>query len=202
MEGSNGQIWIGTSGGGLNIFDPSKNIFKGYSSKLGLSSAVVYGILEDNSKKLWLSTDDGIFKFDPQKEKFIQFELEDGLQSLEFSGGAYFKDAEGIMYFGGINGLNFFDPDSIRINIFKPPVVISSIKILDRQLKGEFNELILSHNENYLSIEFSALDFSKPSRNNYRYILEGFQKHWTNTDASRRIATYIQMGSGTKKLHH
>lgn len=196
MEGSNGQIWIGTSGGGLNKFDPSKNIFKGYSSKLGLSSAVVYGILEDNSKKLWLSTDDGIFKFDPQKEKFIQFELEDGLQSLEFSGGAYFKDAEGIMYFGGINGLNFFDPDSIRINIFKPPVVISSVKILDRQLKGEFNELILSHNENYLSIEFSALDFSKPSRNNYRYILEGFQKHWTNTDASRRIATYTNLPAG------
>jgi two-component sensor histidine kinase len=196
MEGSNKQIWVGTSGGGLNKFDPSKNIFKGYSSKHGLTSAVVYGILEDNSKNLWLSTDNGIFKFNPKSEKFIQFELEDGLQSLEFSGGAYFKDSKGMMYFGGINGLNFFDPDSIRINFYKPPIVISSVQILDRQLKGEFDELILSHNENYISIEFSALDYSKPSRNRYRYILEGFQNHWTNTSASRRIATYTNLPSG------
>jgi len=196
MEDSDGKIWIATSGGGLNKFDPSTNIFRGYSSSHGLTSAVVYGILEDNNKNLWLSTDNGIFKFNPQTEKFIQFELEDGLQSLEFSGGAYFKDSEGIMYFGGINGLNFFDPDSIRINYYKPQVVITGVKILDRQLKGEFNELILSHNENYISIEFSALDYSKPSRNRYRYILEGFQKHWTNTDASRRIATYTNLPAG------
>ena len=196
MEDSGGQIWVATSGGGLNKFDPASNIFREYSSRHGLTSAVVYGILEDDNKNLWLSTDNGIYKFNPQTEKFIQFELEDGLQSLEFSGGAYFKDSEGIMYFGGINGLNFFDPDSIKINYYKPQVVIIGVKILDRQLKGEFNELILSHNENYISIEFSALDYSKPLRNRYRYILEGFQKHWTNTDASRRIATYTNLPAG------
>jgi ligand-binding sensor domain-containing protein/two-component sensor histidine kinase len=196
MEDSNRQIWVATSGGGLNKFDPATNIFIGYSSRHGLSSAVVYGILEDDNKNLWLSTDNGIFKFNPETEKFIQFELEDGLQSLEFSGGAYFKDSEGIMYFGGINGLNFFDPDSIKINYFKPQVVIIGVKILDRQLKGEFEELILSHNENYIAIEFSSLDYSKPSRNRYRYILEGFQKHWTNTNASRRIATYTNLPAG------
>jgi ligand-binding sensor domain-containing protein/two-component sensor histidine kinase len=193
IEDSNGQIWVGTSGGGLNKFNHATNIFKGYTSQHGLKSAVVYGILEDDNKNLWLSSDNGIFKFNPQTEKFIQFGLEDGLQSLEFSGGAYFKDSDGIMYFGGINGLNFFDPDSIEINNYKPQVVISSIKILDRQLRGEFDELILSHSENFISIEFSALDYSKPSRNRYRYILEGFQKHWTNTDANRRVATYTNL---------
>jgi ligand-binding sensor domain-containing protein/two-component sensor histidine kinase len=196
LEDSNGKIWIGTSGGGLNSFDTATDKFKGYSSRHGLTSAVVYGILEDDNKFLWLSTDNGIYKFNPQTEKFIQFGLEDGLQSLEFSGGAYFKDSEGIMYFGGIKGLNYFHPDSIKVNYYKPQVVINSIKILDEELKGKHDELILSHNENFISIEFSALDYSQPLRNRYRYILEGFQKYWTNTDAKQRIATYTNLPAG------
>ncbi|MBT8382752.1 MAG: hypothetical protein KJO59_10385 [Ignavibacteria bacterium] len=196
IEGSDGYIWVGTSGGGLNKFDPDNDIFKSFSVRNGLTSSVVYGILEDENKNLWLSSDNGIFKFNPQTEKFIQFGIEDGLQSLEFSGGAYFKDSDGVMFFGGINGLNYFDPDSIKISSYKPPIVISNIKILDKELNGKHDELILSHNENFISIEFASLDYSNPSRNRYRYILEGFQKYWTNTDASRRVATYTNLPSG------
>jgi ligand-binding sensor domain-containing protein len=75
-----------------------------------LTSSVVYGILEDSNSNLWLSTDDGIFLFNTTTEKFTQFGIEDGVQSLEFSGGAYFKDSDGVMYFGGINGFNYFIP--------------------------------------------------------------------------------------------
>jgi len=196
IESSKKEIWIGTSGGGLDKFDPESRSFKMYSISQGLSSTVVYGILEDNNGNLWLSTDDGIFLFNMKTERFTQFGIEDGAQSLEFSGGAYLKDSKGIMYFGGINGFNYFNPDSIVINSYIPPVVISSIKILDEKVKGNPDELILSHDQNFISFEFAALDFSFPNRNKYSYILQGFQKYWTNTEGSKRSATYTNLPAG------
>jgi signal transduction histidine kinase len=161
-----------------------------------LTSSVVYGILEDSKSNLWLSTDDGIFLFNSSTEKFAQFGIEDGVQSLEFSGGAYFKDSGGMMYFGGINGFNYFNPDSITINQYVPPVVISNIKVMDVRVNGEPDELILSYDQNFISVEFSALDFSMPKRNKYSYILEGFQKSWISTGGSNRTATYTNLPSG------
>ena len=195
-ESSSGLLWIGTSGGGLNQFNPLTKSFKNYSLAQGLTSSVIYGILEDNKSNLWLSTDDGIFLFNTTTEKFIQFGIEDGVQSLEFSGGAYFKDSNGIMYFGGINGFNYFNPDSITINEYVPPVVISNIKVMGTRIKGEPDELILSYDENFISIEYSALDFSVPKRNKYAYILDGFQKLWISTEGSNRTATYTNLPSG------
>jgi ligand-binding sensor domain-containing protein/two-component sensor histidine kinase len=196
IESSDGTLWIGTSGGGLNKFNIDSKTYYNYSLIHGLTSAVVYGILEDNKGNLWLSTDNGIFLFNITTEKFTQFGIEDGVQSLEFSGGAYFKDRDGIMYFGGINGFNYFHPDSITINPYAPPVVISSIKVMDARIKGEPDEIILPYDQNFISIEFSALDFSVPKRNRYSYILEGFQKSWMFTGGSNRTAIYTNLPPG------
>ncbi|MCW9065478.1 MAG: triple tyrosine motif-containing protein, partial [Ignavibacteriaceae bacterium] len=189
-------LWIGTSGGGLFKLNTKTNSIQNFSIAQGLSSAVVYGILEDKKSNLWLSTDDGIFLFDTATERFTQFGIEDGAQSLEFSGGAYFEDTNGMMYFGGINGFNYFHPDSITINQFVPTVVISDIKVMDIRVKGEPSELILSHDQNFVSIEFSALDFSIPKQNKYSYILKGFQESWISTDGASRTATYTNLPSG------
>ena len=161
-----------------------------------MTSSVVYGILEDSKANLWLSTDNGIFLLNTKTEKFAQFGIDDGVQSLEFSGGAYFEDSDGMMYFGGINGFNYFNPDSITVDQYVPPVVISSIKVMDVKVNGEPNELILSYDQNFISIEFSALDFSIPKRNRYSYILEGFQKSWSFTEGSNRTATYTNLPAG------
>ncbi len=193
---SDSILWIGTSGGGLIKLNTNTNSIRNFSIAQGLSSTVIYGILEDNKSNLWLSTDDGIFLFDTATERFTQFGIEDGVQSLEFSGGAYYQDSEGMMYFGGINGFNYFHPDSITINQYLPEVVISSVKVMDVRIKGEPNELILSHDQNFISIEFSALDFSIPKQNKYSYILQGFQKSWMFTDGSNRTATYTNLPSG------
>lgn len=195
-ESSDGIVWIGTSGGGLNQFNPETNSLKNFSLAQGLTSSVVYGILEDSNANLWLSTDDGIFLFNTATEKFTQFGIEDGVQSLEFSGGAYFKDSDGFMYFGGINGFNYFNPDNITINQYVPPIVISKIKVMDVRVMGDSDELVLSYDQNFISIEFSALDFSVPKRNKYSYILEGFQKSWTFTGGSSRTATYTNLPAG------
>jgi ligand-binding sensor domain-containing protein/two-component sensor histidine kinase len=195
-ESSNGLLWIGTSGSGLIQLDAETKSYRNFSMAQGLTSAVVYGILEDSNANLWLSTDDGIFLFNTATEKFTQFGIEDGVQSLEFSGGAYLKDSDGIMYFGGINGFNYFNPDSITISQYVPPIAITNIKVMDVRVKGEPDELILSYDQNFISIEFSSLDFSVPKRNKYSYILEGFQKSWISTGGSNRTATYTNLPSG------
>jgi ligand-binding sensor domain-containing protein/signal transduction histidine kinase len=193
---SDSTLWIGTSGGGLTKFNTKTNTSQNYSLAQGLVSAVVYGILEDENSNLWMSTDDGIFLFNTTTESFTQFGTEDGVQSLEFSGGAYFKDSSGIMYFGGINGFNYFHPDSIKINQYLPSVVISEVKVMDNRIKGEPTELRLSYDQNFISIEYAALDFSIPKQNQYSYILEGFQNSWMFTDGSSRKATYTNLPPG------
>ncbi len=196
LEDSEGMIWIGTSGGSLNKFNPKTYKATMFSVNQGLTSSVVYGILEDNERNLWLSTDNGIYKFNIEIEKFTQFGLEDGLQSLEFSGGAYYKNRDGLMYFGGINGLNYFYPDSITTNNFIPPIVISSVKLFHENIKGEHKELILSHDQNFISFEFAALDYTNPQRNMYAFKLEGLEKNWENVNANLRRANYTNLPSG------
>ncbi|MCH7964057.1 MAG: hypothetical protein IH852_08975 [Bacteroidetes bacterium] len=200
-EDSKKTMWIGTSGGGLNKFNRETKKFTSYSQKHGLMSSVVYGILEDNSNNLWLSTNNGIFKFDLLNEKFTHFDIEDGLQSLEFNGGSYFKSKDGQMFFGGINGLNYFYPDSISTNMFVPPIVITAINVLTSQLKGEAIEIILSYDENFISFEFSALDFSNPKNNQYAFMLEGLDDKWKYVDAEHRVANYINLSAGEYIFH-
>jgi ligand-binding sensor domain-containing protein/anti-sigma regulatory factor (Ser/Thr protein kinase) len=196
-EDSKGRIWISTYGGGLNLFDRSTEKFKIYTRKQGLASDVLYGVIEDNDGNLWISTDNGLFKFYPDSERFLHFDLVDGLQSHEFSGGAYFKSDEGEIYFGGINGVNYFFPDSISENDHIPPIVISSVKITGEQYYGEVNELHLAYDQNILTFEFAALDFTNPANNHYEYVLEGLETEWQSADARYRIANYTNLSPGT-----
>jgi ligand-binding sensor domain-containing protein/two-component sensor histidine kinase len=201
QEDSNEILWIGTSGGGLNKFNSDTKKFTRYSYGDGLTSAVVYGILEDNSHNIWMSSDDGIFRMEPGEEKFTYFGLEDGLQSLEFSGGAYLKDETEKMYFGGINGLIYFFPDSIGTNLFVPPIVITSINVFTNRIKGETEEIILSYDQNFISFEFSALDYTNSKENQYAFMLEGLDDSWKYVDADHRIANYINLPAGEYSFH-
>ena len=196
-EDSDGLMWLGSYGGSLTSFDRKTEKFKRYSFQEDLTSGVVYGILEDDSKNLWISSDDGIFKLNLASKEIKRYDIQDGLQSLEYSGGAYFKDAEGILYFGGINGFNYFDPDKIKSNTFIPQVVITSIKVLNENVKGLPEELVLTHKKNFITFEFSSLDYSDPQDNQYSYILEGLQDEWQVTESSSRMATYTDLRPGT-----
>lgn len=196
FKDSEGTLWIGTFGGGLNKYNSKTNSFKRYGEREGLTSYIVYGILEDKHKNLWMSTNNGIFRFNKENETFMQYDLTDGLQSLEFSGGAYFKAANGEMFFGGINGLNSFYPDSLKLNSYVPDIIISSFKILNKPVKGEKKDIVLSYDENFFSFEFAALDYSTPEDNLYAYMLEGFDKDWRYTNAKQRVAMYTNISPG------
>ena len=195
-EDHGGMLWIGTYGGGLLKFNKRTEKFTRYDEKNKPSSSVVYGMLEDNNNNLWMSTDNGLFKFNISSENFTRYDLHDGLQSLEFSGGALFKSKSGEMFFGGINGFNYFYPDSVKDNYFVPPIVLSTIKVFNQPVNGEPDTLNLTYDQNFLTLEFAALDYTNPPDNQYAYKLDGFDKDWHYVDARNRIANYTNLSPG------
>ena len=195
-------LWLGTGGGGLNKLNPQTQQFTSYGEEQGLPNAVIYGILEDDAGNLWLSTNDGISRFNPGAGTFKNYKEIDGLQSNEFNGGAYFRNPRtGEMFFGGINGFNSFYPGKIKDNPHIPPIVITAFLKFNKKIKlptpiTGIKELKLTHRDYVFSFEFAALDFTVPSKNKYAYKMEGLDEDWSHTGAWRRFATYTTLSPG------
>jgi ligand-binding sensor domain-containing protein/serine phosphatase RsbU (regulator of sigma subunit) len=202
-----GIVWAGTLGGGLNKFDPRKKACIHYREQDGLPNDVVYGILADETGCLWLSTNKGISKFDPRTGAFKNYTPADGLQSNEFNAVAYHKSQSGEMFFGGVNGFNAFYPHRVTDNKNIPPIVITDFQIFNKAVAigggsplkkhiAESREITLSYQQNVFSFNFVALDYTIPQKNRYKYKMEGFDKDWVSTPASRRFASYTNLDPG------
>jgi len=194
-ESNEGNLLIGTFGGGLNIYNVQDDSFERLNERITINFSDVYGILP-GERGYWLSTDKGIYNINLDLNLFRQFELSDGLQSMEFSGGAYLKSNDGICYFGGINGINYFDPDEIKLDEFIPPIVISSINVFDKPIRGIKENLVFDMDENYFSFEFASLDYRNSNKNKYKYILEGLDTKWSHANAEERRVFYTNLAPG------
>lgn len=207
---SHDRIWLATADG-LCQFDTLHMSYKTFTMNEGLPSNLLYGIMEDNNENLWISTSKGLARFDTKLQRFRNYDASDGLQSNEFTENAFFKNKEGVMFFGGINGLNIFHPDQIPDNPTPPQVIITNIKVYDKPLSETqlFNEVDikrkLSLNEEILllpeqrsiSIDFIGLHYVNPLKNKFAYRLEGFDENWTYRDANVRFANYTNLEPGT-----
>ncbi|MFL5765739.1 MAG: two-component regulator propeller domain-containing protein [Bacteroidia bacterium] len=197
--GQDGILWLATSNG-IDKYDTKLKIFSRYNEENGLANSYTYGILEDGKGKVWISTNNGISCFDAATEKFRNYDKLDGLQNNEFNTGAYFKSAEGEFFFGGPDGFNRFFPDSLSENKTPPLLALTSIKVLGVELQNEFQpfaltDISLKYNQNVISFEFSALDYTLPEKNQYAYILEGFDKEWIMA-GTRRFVNYTNLDPG------
>ena len=206
-------LWICTKGGGLNRMNKNTGDFFHLTSKEGLPDDVVYGILPDDAGNIWGSTNRGIFCMTAHKDKestnwlFRNFTKAYGLQDDEFNTGAYAKLSNGNLAFGGVNGVNIFNPKDILSAGFTPNVFITNIMVNNSPvtagdktglLKGNIEEtqnITLNHLQDILTLEFSSLDFTAPNQNRYRYQLEGADKHWIES-GPRRTATYLHLPPG------
>lgn len=201
-------IWIGTSGGGLNRMDMHTGSCIRYTVKDGLPNNVIYGILPDENGNLWMSTNKGLSCFAPQKKSFRNFDYKDGLQSNEFNRRAYYRTKDGCLFFGGVNGLNYFYPQEISNNKTVPQVVLTELKIQNQPVpvrpKGApltkvvylTNKVTLTYEQNNISFEFAAMDFTDPEKNLYKYKLEGFETDWIHS-GNIHNATYTNLDPGT-----
>ncbi|HAN18443.1 MAG: hypothetical protein A2X13_06510 [Bacteroidetes bacterium GWC2_33_15] len=192
-------MWFGTVNG-LNKFNPQTESFNVYTEKNGLPNNIIYSILQDNSGNLWMSTNRGVSKFNPSNEEFSNFGVSDGLQNYEFNIGAYYKAKDGEILLGGISGINAFYPDSISRNQLVPSIVITGIELLSNKLTqnlqiGNNNTIEIPYKNNLITIEFAALDYTMPEKNNYAYKLEGIEDEWISL-GNRRYATFSNLPPG------
>jgi ligand-binding sensor domain-containing protein/signal transduction histidine kinase/DNA-binding response OmpR family regulator len=207
MEDSKGVIWVGTFYGGLSRYDADKQTFTTYSDKDGLPNNDVLGIEEDSDHNLWLSTDNGLSRFNPTDKTFKTYTISDGLAGNKFNNNSFFKSSNGELYFGGNNGLTCFLPTAIETNKFIAPIVFTSLKLFgnpvsigadDHLLSKEINatqEIVFNHQQNIFSIDFALLNYIKPEKNKYAYILEGFETKWNYTNTTS--ATYNNLPAGS-----
>ncbi len=209
LEDHSGTLWVGTTGG-LNRLDRRSGTFIHFRIQNGLPNDVILGILEDAHGNLWLSTNNGISKFSPEAQTFQNFNVDDGLQGDEFNQGAYAEDPRsGEMYFGGSNGFNRFQPDSVKVNRYVPPVVFTSFTRYNTSAKegkpiegrgiDARKEITLSYKDNVANFEFSALSFYNNFKNRYAYQLEGYSDSWIQLGTDRR-ATFTNLDGGDYTL--
>ncbi len=193
-----GDIIFGTKDYGLFFWSrvsqiEDQTVLNPASSEPLLSTATIYGIEVDSIGNLWCSTQNGVIKVSPEGVLLKRFTTADGLQGNDFTLGASFKSREGLIYFGGTNGYNRFDPDEIEIDDTPSPMRLTAVDIptLEQRNLGDIahlSNLQLSHKDRFLSLQFSVLDFIDAERNQFRYMLENFDNSWTQNGNSNTVS--------------
>ncbi|HEY0667909.1 MAG TPA: ATP-binding protein, partial [Sphingobacteriaceae bacterium] len=186
-----GRIWCASEGQGLMRFFEKEKTFKKYTMKDGLPSNIVYGILEDKRGHLWLSTTNGLSRFNPETEKFTNYTVGDGLKIKEFNYGAAAETAAGELIFGGINGFVMFKPEEINSVNVKTHLMFTDFKIFNVSSKVGANNsplmrvidqtdtISLRHDQNSLTFDFTSINYTNLSETLYSWTLDGLDKTWS-----------------------
>jgi len=200
-EHKDGSLWVGTHGGGLSRLTPASGQFHRFTEEnSALPNDTVYGILEDASGRLWLSTNRGISCLNLLTGEFRNFDAGEGLQGNEFNFGAYEQGPGGELFFGGMHGLTVFLPR----HVLEPPRPVPPVRITGFSKPGAVasgelpsgSELRLAPDENFFTFIFAVLDYRNPRRNLYSYKLEGVDADWRSAEASSRRASYTLVRPG------
>ncbi len=206
LKDSNGELWIGTQAG-LDRFIRETESFEHYSMKDGMPGNNISSCIEDNNGNLWIGTSNGISKLDVRTGRFKNYKVSHGLQGHLFRKNSVTKSKDGTLFFGGTNGITIFHPDSIKENPYVPPILITGFNLFNKPVDvgensplkttiWETQEITLTHKQKVFSFEFTALSYTTPENNQYKYKLEGFDKEWNEVDSKQRLATYTSLPPG------
>jgi ligand-binding sensor domain-containing protein len=218
-----GNVWFGTLGGGLSMFDAKSNKFNHFTELDGLANNTIYGIVEDQQNNLWLSTNRGISKFNMQSHTFINYHEKEGVQSEEFNQYSFFKSSTNQIYFGGINGFNVFNPAKIIQDTIVPNTILTGINILGKEIQvsmheegnGVSNVSLLKEGTTYylpidaaylkeisipyqikvFTLEFATTMYNESERCAFQYKMENFDGDWNNV-GNKNFATYTNLPAG------
>ena len=204
-QDSSGIIWIATFGGGVNSFDKNTGKFRWYTTKNGLVGNHVNNIVIDNSQDVWVGNYEGISKISTKTNKIQNFDKSDGIVSLKENNSL--KMADGSLIFAG-DGFNRIFPDRIKIDTFVPQLLITNLKLHNKDvlingpdsvLHQNINvtkEITLQYKQNVITLEYAALDMVHADKRQYAYRLVGFDPDWQYVDKKREV-TYTNLAPGT-----
>jgi hypothetical protein len=212
-EDKYGDIWCGTYGGGLNKLDVKTGKFAHFTTENGLLNNNVFSLLPDRQENLWLMGYNGISRFNPSTRTFDVFTHWQGLLNKEYDAFLYGKSPySNLLFFAGNKGIDFFDPDSIQLSRHDPEVWLTGFKLQNKSVPIARNSkmsdtfslaediaftkhLTLRHDQNVITFEYVALDYSSPQTIEYQYQLTGFDTAWQQV-GHRRSATYTNLDPG------
>lgn len=210
-QDSKSRIWFGSLNGGLIHWDPANNKFIAITQKDGLPNNNIYGILEDSHSNLWISSNKGLSRYNPVTQEVNIFNDSHGIADKQFNFKSSYKDKDGWMYFGTVNGLYYFHPDSLTFNEVPPRVHFTDLKLFNKSVEvkegsilsshiDEAEEIVLEYRQNVISFEFVATDYFSVGNNTFSYYMEGFEEGW-NQGVNNRTATYTNLSPGTYVFH-
>ena len=210
-ETPDGALWIGTADDGVIRIDRDSNgvplRYASYREKEGLPNDRIYKVVADAQGQVWVTTNNGAGRINPKDGSIRRFHAVDGLQENEFKAAGFFDRRTGRLFLGGINGLSIVRPEQLSVESKPPPVVLTDFTVFRRPVKvggasplqariADTDDITLTHQDEVFSVEFAALEYWAPSRIQYAFLLEGFDRDWNHADASRRAATYTNLSPG------
>ena len=203
-----GRLWIGTTSSGIYVMlgrdGAGRPRFRHLRLADGLPNTDANQMVVDQTGLVWVSTDNGLAVIDPDTFAVRAFRRADGLPITQYWSMSGASTPQGEIIFGGIGGLTVVRPELIADWHYEPPVVVTEVKAGGKSVPGDFDAantlLDVSPDADSLSVEFSALDYSEPQLNRYRYRLEGYDTAWVETDAAHRVASYTNLPPGNYRL--
>lgn len=205
-EDKNQNLWIGTTYNGLLFLNLKTGEFKEFNKSTHFPEIYIRAILEDKDGNLWLSSNKGIFKFNPLSGEYKNYDKFDGIKSSDFSSRTAVIADNGEMYFGGSHGITVFHPEKILQNPYPPQIALTKFELFNKEVPigedsplkrsiTEAKKIDLNYKHSVLSFEFVALNFNATEKNQYAYRMEGFDEDW-NYSGTRRHATYTNLPPG------
>lgn len=210
LEDSQGHILAGTFGGGIGLFDKATKQFTVFSEKDGLPNSTVYKILEDHNGIIWVSTNKGISRIDIGTKKINNFNHHNGVQRNNFVRGSGHVSSDGVVFFGGLEGFNYFNPSFLKKNDNIPSVLITDLKISHQSVAASEDgpiqehisvakEINLDHKQNF-ALHFVGLTYTAAEQNQFAYKLEGFDKDWNYVGKTNSVS-YTNLDPGEYIFH-
>lgn len=193
-------VWISTDRG-LVAYNRKSHQIRLWSEQQGLTNSFIYGALRDENGALWVSTNRGISRLEPGLSQFTNFKLTDGLQGYEFNGNAYLQASDGRFYFGGVDGFNYFRPETYQTSRSNPRVHVYNFTVNEEPFQpenkyvGAVDAINLNHRQSTISLEFAALDYLSSGQNTYQYQLRGYDENWVQA-GTRNYVRYPNLPAG------
>jgi len=210
IEPKDNEVWVNTFNTGIFILTAGPQgiytVNRRITTKDGLPDNTVYASMADRNNNEWISTNNGLAFYDSKKNNIISFNVQEGIQDQEFNRLAFLRNRKGELFFGGINGLNVFHPDSLKQSLNEPkPQIIGVSTIINFSSQDSFGNyftfinstspLELTHEEKNLKFDFFIADYSEPSRSEVLYRLEPLDATW-NRSENQNAALYANLKPG------
>jgi signal transduction histidine kinase/DNA-binding response OmpR family regulator/sugar lactone lactonase YvrE len=215
LLGEQGALWIGTIGGGLHqLTTDAQGHDTLHAFNQDLPETDVEGLLADDAGNLWIGGT-GLYRFTPATRRYLRYDVADGLQSNAFKIGAAARGADGTLYFGGINGITYFQPAAIQANPYPPVVQLTGLRIANQPvavgqpfngrlvLAGPLSQpqtVTIKPSENDFSVDFVALNYTNPQKDHYAYRLLGYNDDWVYPGPGQRTASFTNLPPGRYTL--